>query len=344
MESAQISDRQADQPGEQPSSVLGTLADAIDQLSEAQDLATVHEVVSRFARQLTGADGATFVFRDGKRVSFAEEDAISPLWKGQSFPIEECISGWAMLYRQPVAVSDIQLDDRIRLETYESTFVKSLAMVPIRSIAPLGAIGTYWASSHSASHSEISVLQSLADATAVALEDPALSQFAIHDSLSGLFNRRGFFSRGGERTVDNWDQGHGTILLFASLDGVETISRQLGRRAGDEAIRQASLALRDVCGEDAVIGRVEDAAFGACDSSSSLLTHDAEELETAIRDAMPAADLPLELTVGVAMTEPGEHLDLDTLVGRANSAMYERKHGHAHPVGLQASRTTAREP
>ena len=31
---------------------------------------------------------------------YADEDAISPLWKGQRFPMSACISGWAMLNRQ----------------------------------------------------------------------------------------------------------------------------------------------------------------------------------------------------------------------------------------------------
>ncbi len=337
-----MSDQQANQPGAELSSTLEMLAAAVDQLSQSQDLATVQEVVSRSARQLTGADGATFVLRDGKQARHVEEDAVGPLWKGQSFPIEECISGWAMLYRQPVAVSDIRLDDRIRLETYESTFVKSLAMVPIRSVAPMGAIGAYWESTHSASHTEISILQSLADATAVVLANPALGQFAIHDQVSGLFNRRGFFSRGGGRTVDNWDQGEGTIVLFASLEGVDAISRKLGRQVGDEAIRQAGIALRKVCGEYAVIGRVEEDAFAACESSSLLVTHDADDLETAIRDAMPDADLPVEVTVGVALTEAGDHVDLDTLVAKANSAMYERRHGQVQSSAHRAARSASR--
>ena len=120
---------------------------------------------------MTGADGATFVLRDGDFCFYADEDAISPLWKGQRFPMETCISGWAMNNRLPVAIEDIYADDRIPHEAYRPTFVKSLAMVPIRTLDPVGAIGNYWADSHQPTKEELELLQALADTTAVALEN-----------------------------------------------------------------------------------------------------------------------------------------------------------------------------
>ena len=50
------------------------------------------------------------------------------------------------------------------------TFVKSLALVPIRTLDPIGAIGNYWARRHRPTDLEVHVLQALADSTAVALE------------------------------------------------------------------------------------------------------------------------------------------------------------------------------
>ncbi len=44
-------------------------------------------VVRHAARELTGADGATFVLRDADKCFYADEDAIAPLWKGQRFPM-----------------------------------------------------------------------------------------------------------------------------------------------------------------------------------------------------------------------------------------------------------------
>jgi signal transduction histidine kinase len=152
------------------------LVTAVQELSFARTLEAVMKVVRTAARELTGADGATFVLRDKDQCYYADEDAISPLWKGQRFPLSACISGWAMLNRQPAIIEDIYADSRIPADAYRPTFVKSLVMVPIRTAEPLGAIGNYWARRHLATINEIELLQALANTTAVAMESVALYQ------------------------------------------------------------------------------------------------------------------------------------------------------------------------
>jgi signal transduction histidine kinase len=149
--------------------VRDPLLDAVTALASARDEAGVCTIVRRAARELTAADGVTFVLRKGNHCYYADEDAIAPLWKGRQFPIETCISGWAMIHRQHVVIPDIYSDDRIPHDAYRPTFVKSLMMVPVRREDPIAAIGAYWASFHVATPVEIGVLQSLADAAALAL-------------------------------------------------------------------------------------------------------------------------------------------------------------------------------
>ncbi len=147
------------------------LARVIQELSLARDLNTVMHIVRKAARQLIGSDGATFVLRENNMCFYAEEDAIGPLWKGRRFPIETCISGWCMLNQKVAAIEDIYSDPRIPHEAYRPTFVKSLAMIPIRNVNPIGAIGNYWGHKHVASDTELTILRSLADITAVTLEN-----------------------------------------------------------------------------------------------------------------------------------------------------------------------------
>lgn len=143
-------------------------------LSVASSLDEVGEVVRSAARKVVSADGATFVLREGNRCFYADEDSIAPLWKGQRFPMNQCISGWAMLNKLPAVVPDIAADERIPFEAYRPTFVRSLAMVPIGKDDPLGAIGAYWAHPHAATPSEISALERLAAAAAAAIDDIGL--------------------------------------------------------------------------------------------------------------------------------------------------------------------------
>lgn len=150
---------------------LKLLSQTVQELSLARNLETVMRIVRSAARKLTGADGATFVLKDGTMCFYADEDAISPLWKGSRFPLQSCISGWAMINKMPAVIEDIYQDDRIPHDAYRPTFVKSLAMVPIRTIDPIGAIGNYWATLHLPTQEEVDLLQSLADITAVTLEN-----------------------------------------------------------------------------------------------------------------------------------------------------------------------------
>ena len=56
------------------------LVAALQELSVARSLKHVQAIVRRAARELMGADGATFVLRDGADCVYADEDAIAPLW------------------------------------------------------------------------------------------------------------------------------------------------------------------------------------------------------------------------------------------------------------------------
>lgn len=152
------------------------LTQTVERLSRATSLATITDAVSDAARRLVGADGASFVLKDEDRCYYADENAISPLWKGKRFPAESCVSGWCMKHRQVVAIRDIYQDIRVPVDAYRPTFVRSLCLVPVRSDAPIGAIGTYWAQEHELEPEEIKFLQILANSSATALENLELRE------------------------------------------------------------------------------------------------------------------------------------------------------------------------
>jgi signal transduction histidine kinase/CheY-like chemotaxis protein len=164
---------------------MSRLVAVTQQLARARDLATIMEIVCHAARDLTGADGATFVLRDGDCCFYAEEDAISPLWKGQRFALQASISGWTMLHGRSTVIEDVYADSRVSIAAYRPTFVKSLAMVPIRTAAPVGAIGNYWAQLHVCSEEELMLLEALANTTAIAIEN-----VRVYSELENLVRTR----------------------------------------------------------------------------------------------------------------------------------------------------------
>jgi signal transduction histidine kinase len=150
---------------------LETLVEAVKNLSLARRMDDIVDVVRRAARRLSQADGASFVLRDGDQCHYVDEDAIGPLWRGKRFPLDACISGWAMLNKRAAVVPDIYADPRIPIEAYRPTFVRSLVMVPIRTEDPIGAIGTYWAREREVGEDQVALIQTLADSAALAVDN-----------------------------------------------------------------------------------------------------------------------------------------------------------------------------
>lgn len=155
---------------------IDILVTAVQELSLARSMDQVTKIVRTAARKLAGADGATFVLREQGLCYYVDEDAITPLWKGQKFPMSACISGWSMLTKKQAIIEDIYKDERIPIDAYQPTFVKSLVMVPIRTMEPIGAIGSYWAHQYVPPPEDIKLLQSLADITAVTIENVQVYQ------------------------------------------------------------------------------------------------------------------------------------------------------------------------
>lgn len=150
-------------------------------------------VTTQAVRDLLGADGATFVLRDGECCFYVDEDAISPLWKGSRFPLETCVSGWAMMHGEAAAISDIYQDERIPVEAYRPTFVRSLIMAPVPRRQPVAALGAYWSAPRRLTDAEVELLQTIADAAALAVAHVRRAESAetapAHPAVAALTSR-----------------------------------------------------------------------------------------------------------------------------------------------------------
>lgn len=149
--------------------IASGFASVLRRLALARSVPEILDVVVHPVRTLLRAQGVTFVLRDEAFCYYAEEDAITPLWKGRRFPLEACVSGWCMTRSASVAISDITQDPRVPQEAYRETFVKSLAMVPAPQDRPIAAIGAYWDRHGAPSERALDLLQSIANAAAMAI-------------------------------------------------------------------------------------------------------------------------------------------------------------------------------
>jgi hypothetical protein len=243
----------AEQPAISTPDRVTDLIAVIQRLSQARDVATVQDIVRRAARRLTGADGATFVLCDVDRCHYVDEDAISPLWKGQKFPMSACVSGWAMNNNQTVVIDDVFADPRVPHDAYRATFVKSMVMVPVRGGSdPIGAIGTYWATHRKPTDEEVRLLEALAGTTAVALENVRLI-----DGLEGLVKLRtaeletankqlvtvNCDLMAAQRQADRVFAAYAKVLPGTVLDGKYRLDEELGSGGFGVVFRSQHLTL-----------------------------------------------------------------------------------------------------
>lgn len=348
------------------------LVDIVQALSLARDLPIIMDIVRRAARVLTGADGATFVLRDDGKCFYAEEDAIAPLWKGMRFPMEACVSGWAMLNRQPAVIPDIYVDSRIPADAYRPTFVKSLAMAPIRTIDPIGAIGTYWARNHHPTSEQVKVLQTLADVTAVAMEnvqvlgnlgklvaertselaatndrlqaeverrrqaEESARRQSITDELTGLYNRRGFFHFATQQLKSACQANQGSWLLFADADGLKVVNDRDGHEAGDRLLIGVAKALQHAFAGGEIIGRLGGDEFAVYASGPG---RSAPELQQRLADAVEHVNRTdgtnVSLSIGITRCEPDGAIPFEDHLRLADNAMYVEKQAKRPKVGQQ---------
>ena len=204
-------------------------------LASCDAVEDVVRVLTTATRSHVGADGATVVMRDGDRSRYLEENAIGALWKGRDFPLDECISGWAIQRNTQVVVPDIREDPRIPQRLYEATFVRSLVMTPIECAGEvIGALGAYWSHPCTPSDAECETLQAIASSAALALVNVRLlSEIRMDEHrkerfLDGLANELGALV--GPLRTSLHAQRHSTdVGVLRRAD--EVITRQLADHA-----------------------------------------------------------------------------------------------------------------
>jgi diguanylate cyclase (GGDEF)-like protein len=326
------------------------LMKAVQELSMARSLSDVQRIVRTSARELTGCDGATFILRDNGKCYYADEDAIEPLWKGMRFPMEACVSGWAMLNKDAAAIPDIYQDARVPHEAYRPTFVKSMVMVPIRTLDPIGAIGNYWSYARQPSEREIGLLQALADSTSIAMENvqvyteleervrertadlekakAEIHQLSISDELTGLLNRRGFFVVAEPALELAKRNRHSCLVAFLDVNGLKRVNDEHGHEMGDELIRDVAAVLRSTLRNSDIVGRMggDEFCILVCDPDGNLPAFK-KRIVCAFQAFNETHDrvYSLSASIGLLHVWPAEDGTLEQLLARADELMYEEK-------------------
>ena len=83
-----------------------------------------------------------------------------------------------------------------------------------------------------------------------------IQKLAIMDELTGLYNRRGFFTLAVQHIHLAARVKKGVLLIFADIDGMKEINDTLGHGQGDQALIDAAGVLKQTYRSADIIARV----------------------------------------------------------------------------------------
>ncbi|WP_143169598.1 GGDEF domain-containing protein, partial [Rhodococcus jostii] len=164
--------------------------------------------------------------------------------------------------------------------------------------------------------------------------EDALRHLSLHDSLTGLPNRALAHQQIDAALDAARGSGRTVAALLIDLDEFKTLNDRLGHAVGDDALIRLAEQLQSVVHPTDTVARIGgDEFLIVCPDTTSV--EEAIALATRITELHIGADsagreLRFTASVGIALARSDE--TRDTLIQRADAAMYEAKttgSGHA---------------
>lgn len=178
-----------------------------------------------------------------------------------------------------------------------------------------------------------------------------LTRQVITDALTGVANRKHFDAQIAAEFGSARQTGAPLAVLFGDIDHFKSVNDKHGHQAGDTVLVEVARRLRETAGATATVCRYggEEFAIIMPGADAARATDLAENLRRAVEAApvdlralkVPAAELRVSMSIGVATTAAQPFLSHETLVRAADEAVYVAKKAGRNCVRLAASTKTA---
>lgn len=168
---------------------------------------------------------------------------------------------------------------------------------------------------------------------------------ATTDFLTGALNRRAFMD-GLNRAAARFERGHGIFsVLIADIDHFKKINDSHGHAIGDEALKAFMAAAKAALRKEDVLGRLGGEEFAVILAGDDALR--ARDVAERLREAIGAIRLPLpeggilRFTVSIGVTDWRTGDNPDTVLARADDALYRAKQSGRNRVILAGAEESA---
>ena len=160
----------------------------------------------------------------------------------------------------------------------------------------------------------------------VATRTRELAELSQRDAMTGLYNQRAFREMLRHELITAKRRQTPLSLIYLDVDKFKEVNDSRGHYAGDGILRMVGEAMKEVARESDLPCRCGGDEF-ALILPDCTLAH-AEQVCQRLIEAFSRRVSDVALSIGIAQTGPLEFLDMDDLVRRADSRMYEAK---THP-------------
>jgi diguanylate cyclase (GGDEF)-like protein/PAS domain S-box-containing protein len=156
-----------------------------------------------------------------------------------------------------------------------------------------------------------------------------LRVLSFTDELTGIYNRRGFFTLAEQQLKLANRQKRGIFLLSADLDNLKKINDTYGHQEGDIALIGISKILKESFRDSDIIARIggdEFVVIPIITTEEGTMTVSARlQKFLEIHNAKKDRQYQLSVSVGLAYYDPESPCSLDDLLVKADKLMYEQK-------------------
>jgi len=179
----------------------------------------------------------------------------------------------------------------------------------------------------------VAIVEAVRDITDLRRNEETLRETAITDSLTGLPDRRGFFTLSEQQFKQASRTKKRQYLLCLDLYGMKDINERLGREAGDQALVDMANILKRTFREADIIGRIESDKFVVLlegptepDIKNIITGHLQENLQ--IYNEQGGRSYKLLTSMGIARYDPEYPSSLDELLSHAAELIREEIKTH----------------